>query len=90
MEEAKSPVIMISPLGAKPPLPEANSAVQEEESKYAVLQTSLSVPRPSLPDNSIVQYQEINIRATHVSWRSHDSHMTHVMILSLLSENGSF
>ena len=55
---------------AKSRLPEEGSAVQEEEeeeSKYAVLQTSLSVPRPSLPDNSTVQYQEIDIRATHVS-----------------------
>ena len=54
---------------AKSRLPEEGSAVQEEEeeSKYTVVQTSLSVPRPSLPDNSTVQYQEIDIRTTHVS-----------------------
>ena len=40
---------------------------KEEESKYAVVVTSVSVPRPSLPDVSKVQYQEIDIKTTHVS-----------------------
>ena len=40
---------------------------KEEESKYAVLLTSVPVPRPSLPDVSKVQYQEIDIKTTHVS-----------------------
>ena len=40
---------------------------KEEESKYAVVVTSVSVSRPSLPDVSRVQYQEIDIKTTHVS-----------------------
>ena len=39
----------------------------EEESKYAVVLTSVPVSRPSLPDVSRVQYQEIDIRTTLVS-----------------------
>ena len=44
-----------------------NEESKEEESKYAVVVTSVSVPRPSLPDVSKVQYQEIDIKTTHVS-----------------------
>ncbi|CAI8044754.1 Lysophospholipid acyltransferase 1 [Geodia barretti] len=40
-----------------------------EESKYVVVKTS-SVPRPSLPHDSKVQYSEIDIRATHKMARS--------------------
>jgi hypothetical protein len=41
-----------------------------EESKYAVVLTSVSVSRPSLPDVSRVQYQEIDIKTTHRMARS--------------------
>ena len=40
---------------------------KKEESKYAVLLTSVSASRPSLPDVSKAQYQEIDIKTTHVS-----------------------
>ena len=44
-----------------------DGGMKKEESKYAVVVTSVSVPRPSLPDVSKVQYQEIDIKTTHVS-----------------------
>ena len=40
---------------------------KEEQSKYAVVMTSVPVSRLCLPDVSKVQYQEIDIRTTHVS-----------------------
>ena len=42
------------------------TTLNEEESKYAVVSTS-SGSQPPLQQDTVVQYQEINIRATHVS-----------------------
>ena len=39
---------------------------QKEEEKYTSVKTS-SGPRPPIPEDTVVQYQEIDIRATHVS-----------------------
>jgi hypothetical protein len=52
-----------------------NEESKEEESKYAVVVTSVSVPRPSLPDVSKVQYQEIDIKTTHKMARSQYAEM---------------
>ena len=60
-------VTVVTRSEAKPPLPEDSIESKEEESKYAVVMTSVSVSRPSLPDVSRVQYQEIDIKTTHVS-----------------------
>ncbi|CAI8039686.1 hypothetical protein GBAR_LOCUS22117 [Geodia barretti] len=43
---------------------------KEEESKCAVVLTSVSVSRPYLPDVTQVQYREIDIRVTHKMARS--------------------
>ena len=39
----------------------------EKESKYTLVETPFSRVQPTLPIDSIVQYQEIDIRTTHVS-----------------------
>ena len=61
---------------------------KEKGIKYAEVVTQSLGARPRLPEDTTVQYAEIDMRATLVSCWSHDHHMTHA-VPTLPTGNGS-